>query len=64
MRSLTAIIIIALVALSPAAGRSLHRAAKPVSAAAAPKSENVPEQKRDPADVALDRKIKGICRGC
>ena len=25
---------------------------------------NIPEKPRDPADIALDRRIKGICKGC
>ena len=45
-------------------GRPHHHAAKPTVTRAGPKPANVPEQGRDPADVALDRKIKGICRGC
>jgi hypothetical protein len=34
---------------------------KPNEAPAPLKSQNIPEKGRDPADVALDRKIKGIC---
>jgi len=42
-----------------------HRhASKPAAASAVAKPANIPEKNRDPADIALDRKIKGICRGC
>jgi hypothetical protein len=62
---------IALAAASSVQARTHHRAAKPSTTAVAATpavtatSANIPtEQNRDPADVALDRKIKGICRGC
>jgi hypothetical protein len=51
-------------ALTNTADARHNRRALTPKAAAAPKPANVPEQKRDPADIALDRKIKGICRGC
>jgi hypothetical protein len=64
-------VLIALVAAAPISARTHHRAAKPipapvvtVGAPGAVKSANVPEKDRDPADIALDQKIKGICRGC
>ncbi len=63
----TGLILIAAVAFCAtyaADARSHHRAAKPVAAPAAPKPANVPEEKRDPADIALDRKIKGIRQEC
>jgi hypothetical protein len=68
MRSLL-LVVIALLAASPVSARTHHRAAKPAAAPtteapAAVKSANVPEKDRDPEDIALDRKIKGICRGC
>jgi hypothetical protein len=69
MRSLLLLVVIALLAASPVSARTHHRAAKPAAAPtteapAAVKSANVPEKDRDPEDIALDRKIKGICRGC
>jgi hypothetical protein len=61
--------VIALAAASPISARTHHRAVKPTEALTteapvAVKPANVPEQDRDPADIALDEKIKGICRGC
>ncbi len=47
-----------------ASARSRRHAAKPAAAPAVAKPANRPEKNRDPADIALDRKIKGICRGC
>jgi hypothetical protein len=49
-----------------ALARTDHRAPKTTAPAAATKIDaNIPQKKnRDPADVALDRGIKGICRGC
>jgi hypothetical protein len=45
--------------------RSLRRAPKATQAATVKPDAKIPtEQKRDPADIALDRKIKGICHGC
>jgi hypothetical protein len=66
MRSLFMFVVIALAAAEPVSART-HRPAKPVPLPAASpiaRSENVPEQNRDPADIALDKRIKGICRGC
>jgi hypothetical protein len=67
MRSLLVLIALALAA-SPISARPHRRAAEPtplpVASPVAPKSANIPEKDRDPADIALDRKIKGICRGC
>jgi hypothetical protein len=72
MRSLFVIMLIALAA-NPVLARARHRAPKAAAAtsaattSAAPadaKPQNTLEKDRDPADVALDRKIKGICRGC
>jgi hypothetical protein len=73
MRSLFVILLIALAANPTVSARARHRAPKAAAApsaattSAAPadaKPQNTPEKDRDPADVALDRKIKGICRGC
>jgi hypothetical protein len=62
MRSLFLFVVLAVVAASPISARPHQRTAKPTMAPV--KSANVPERDRDPADIALDRKIKGICRGC
>ena len=75
MRSLFVIMLIALAANPAVLARARNRAPKAAaatsvaktSAAPAPadaKPQNTPEKDRNPADVALDRKIKGICRGC
>jgi hypothetical protein len=63
--------MIALAATSSVLARTHHRAAKPIAvpvatteAPAAVKPANIPEKHRDPADIELDQKIKGICRGC
>jgi hypothetical protein len=69
MRSLFWFTVITLMAALPVSARTHHRTAKPAAApttgaAVAVKPANVPEKDRDPADIALDRKIKGICRGC
>ena len=73
MRSLFVIMLVALAANPAAVARARHRAPKAAAAtsaattSAAPadaKPQNTLEKDRDPADVALDRKIKGICRGC
>jgi hypothetical protein len=62
---LIAMAIVALCATHAVDARSHHRAPKRTAPAtiAAPKvtPSKVP---RDPADVALDRRIKGICKGC
>jgi hypothetical protein len=66
-RMLACLIVIAAFALCATHAvdaRSHRRAVTPVATPAKPKPANVPEQNRDPADVALDRRIKGICRGC
>jgi hypothetical protein len=61
------ILTITLVALcaTRAVDARTHRAAKSsASVATRATMTSSPEKNRDPADVALDRKIKGICRGC
>jgi hypothetical protein len=45
------------------AGADTSSRAKQSEAPAALKSQNVPEETRDPADVALDCKIKGFAEG-
>jgi hypothetical protein len=73
MQSFVVITLIALVANPTVLARARHRAPKAAAATSATtmrstpadaKPQNTPEKDRDPADVALDRKIKGICRGC
>jgi hypothetical protein len=55
----------ALCATDAEAARARHnRVSRPPTPAATAPAKNVPEKNRDPADVALDRRIKGICRGC
>ena len=65
--SLLSAIALATVSLatSPADARR-HHGARSTPQEAVMKSDGKPivEQKRDPADIALDRRIKGICRGC
>lgn len=72
MLNLTRIIIrlvvvfsFALCATNAAQARSHRRNPEPTAGVATKPDAKIPaEQKRDPADIALDRKIKGICRGC
>jgi hypothetical protein len=61
---LVAIGILAWGTTNDAHARSHRHAPKPAAASAVAKPANIPEKDRDPADIALDRKIKGICRGC
>jgi hypothetical protein len=56
-----AIPVVGLCATQVAEARTHRRA--PVSTSK-PDAQIPVEMKRDPADIALDRKIKGICRGC
>jgi hypothetical protein len=64
------IIVIALCATRAVVARNHHRVPKNTAPAAT--KADIPQEKayipreknRDPADVALDRKIRGICRGC
>ena len=67
-RLLTAIgLAIAIAAfLTPQADARRHLGARSTPQQMVVKSDGKPivEQKRDPADIALDRRIKGICRGC
>jgi hypothetical protein len=45
--------------------RTHHPVAKSAAPIVTKPDAKIPvEMNRDPADVALDRKIKGICRGC
>jgi hypothetical protein len=48
------------------ANRTHHRAAKPIATTVQPsaaKPANVPEKDRDPADIALDQKLKAFAEG-
>jgi hypothetical protein len=58
--------VVALCATRIVDARTRHRATKRTVPAATTrtKATSPAEKDRDPADVALDRKIKGICRGC
>jgi hypothetical protein len=60
------VVMVALCATHAVKARTHHRAPKTTAPASATKSDaKIPvEMNRDPADVALDRRIKGICKGC
>jgi hypothetical protein len=66
IRTTLTVLLVALSATHAVIARSHHRAPKSTAPAATTKAETkIPvETNRDPADVALDRKIKGICKGC
>jgi hypothetical protein len=55
---------IALGATHAVGARTLHRTPRPIATATKPDAKIPVETKRDPADIALDRRIKGICKGC
>ncbi|WP_210253753.1 hypothetical protein [Bradyrhizobium sp. S69] len=61
-----AIIVPAFCATQTVDARTHHLVPKAAVPVATKKADaKIPvETKRDPADIALDRKIKGICRGC
>jgi hypothetical protein len=61
---LLAITVAALSATHTVVARTHHHPPQSTAPAAATKIDaNIPQEKnRDPADVALDRRIKGICR--
>jgi hypothetical protein len=68
MRSLCGAVLIFIATISTSSAHTHHHhhhaksnnlASKRTSAATIPS-----EKSRDPADVALDRKIKSICHGC
>jgi hypothetical protein len=63
---LIAMAVVALYATDAVNARTHHRVPKTNAPASATKSDaKIPvEMNRDPADVALDRRIKGICKGC
>jgi hypothetical protein len=48
----------------PRHGHVRHAGAKPANPSDAPSATPEPSDQRDPEDLALDRKIKSICRGC
>jgi hypothetical protein len=66
VRTVLTIMMVALCATQAVCARSHHRASKTAAPAPATKSDaKIPvETSRDPADVALDRQIKSICKGC
>jgi hypothetical protein len=61
-----AMAMVALFATHAVHARTHHRAPKTTAPASATKPDaKIPvETSRDFADVALDRRIKGICKGC
>jgi hypothetical protein len=65
-RMLLTLTLVVLCATHAVVARTHHRAPKSAAPAAATKIDaKIPvEKNRDPADVALDRRIKGICRDC
>jgi hypothetical protein len=66
MRTALTICVVALCATHAVFARSHHRAPKTTAPVTMTKPDTkIPvESNRDPEDVALDRKIKGICKGC
>jgi hypothetical protein len=60
------IMVVALFTTHAVFARTYHRAPKRAvpTATTKPEATSPAEKNRDPADVALDHKIKGICRGC
>lgn len=68
MKSVILISTAAVVVLcaAPVDARSHHRVLKRTAPAAVTVAPVVtpPEKGRDPEDIALDRKIKSICKGC
>jgi hypothetical protein len=66
IRATLTVTLVALCATHAVIARSHHRAPKSTAPATTTKTdEKIPvETKRDPADIALDRKIKGIFKGC
>jgi hypothetical protein len=63
---LSTVIVVALSATHAVVARTHDRAPKTAAPALGtkPGTAIVPEKNRHPEDVALDRKIKGICHGC
>lgn len=66
MRTFFVVTIAVVMATSPAFSRKArhHRAKHPAAAAQTVKTNDGGGFKRHPDDVALDRKIGSICRGC
>jgi len=57
--------VVALCATNSVVARTHHRGSNRIGPVATKPAANIPAEKnRHPADIALDRKIKGICRGC
>jgi hypothetical protein len=64
-RTSLTIMVVALFTTHAVFARTHHRAPKRIVPATTTTEATSPAEKnRDPADVALDRQIKGICRGC
>jgi hypothetical protein len=64
-RTFLTIMVVALFTTNAVFARTHHAPKRTVPAATTKTETTSPAEKnRDPADVALDRKIKGICRGC
>jgi hypothetical protein len=65
-RTFFTIMAVALITTHAVFARTHHRARNKTVPPAATQTEatSPAEKNRDPADVALDRRIKGICRGC
>jgi hypothetical protein len=63
-RVLVVAIVVALCATHAVFARSHRHAPKRTAPAAVTKTDTAPDKNRDPADVALDRRIKDICKGC
>jgi hypothetical protein len=60
------LLTIAVVAVCPTKGvnaQTHHSASNTTAPVAAKPDVKIPVKRLDPADIALDRKIKGICRG-
>jgi hypothetical protein len=65
VRTLAAIVIVALLASSPALARKAHHYSnRAVKHQSATKKADRGGVERHPDDIALDRKIGSICRGC
>jgi hypothetical protein len=65
IRTFSVIAITALCATHAVAAKTHHRGSRATTPAATRSDAQIPvETKRDPADIALDCKIKGICNGC
>jgi hypothetical protein len=66
MRSLAPLIVaVSLGATHAVYARTHHHAPRAAAATTNSPDAKIPAEKnRDPADIALDHRIKGICKGC